>query len=234
MHMNPAIDPKQLEVLIGSDVFKQAQAAADAKRMEAHRAAVDKLLAHESDVAEIDAARAAVDEARKKFEPVATSYRKASFALADKEENLRDLERSHEHTASRLRHAAARHLPAIVPTTEWALNFAAHEVRNSLTVQAVAERNWNGASRNRYESNAADVDAALVQVEKLRELLAEFALDPAPAESIRQRLATEAGRLIDLAKQCGAAVAHHLPAELRPGIYVEKPERQGPYIVPTQ
>ena len=231
--MNRNIDPKKLELLLNSDAFKAAEAAADAKRMEAHRLAVDKLLAHEADVATLDAARAAVAEVRRKFEPAEAAHRKASIALIEKESNLRSMEWSHDHNASRLRNDAADHLPAIVPATESALYFAAHEIRNALSVQAVAERDWKGATRSRYESNAAAVDAALVQVEMLRELLAEFTLDPAPAESIREKLATEAGRLIDLAKQCGAAVAHHLPAELRPGLYVEKPERQGPYVIPS-
>ena len=115
--MNPAIDPKQLEVLIGSDVFKQAQATADAKRIAAHRAAVDALLTHEADTTALEAARAAVDEARRKLEPVEAAYRKARIELAERESHLQSLAWSREHLAGRLRHEAARHLPEIVVAT---------------------------------------------------------------------------------------------------------------------
>jgi hypothetical protein len=230
--MNPAIDPKQLEVLIGSDVFKQAQAAADAKRIAAHRAAADALLAHEADITALEAASAAVDEARRKFEPVAATYRKASIALNEKESDLQSLAWSRDHVASRLRHEAARHLPAIVAATESALYFCAHEIRNSLSVQTSTERDWTGGARPRYSDNSTAVGAALAQLESLRELLDRLALEPMPAQEIVAALSTEAGRLIGLAKACGASIAHHLPAELRPGLFVEKPDRQGPYIIP--
>ena len=230
--MRTTIDQKQLETLMASDVFKAIQTAADAKRLESHRAAVNALLAKESDTTEIDAARVAVDEARRKFEPILANYRKAAFSLSEKEINLRDLASSHENTCGQLRRATESHLPDIVHHTESALGFVAHEIRNSLTVQTMQERDWKGSVRNRYESNQGAIDEALAQVEAMRELLARFALEPLPLDEIIQTLSTEAATLIKLSKDCGASAAHHLPAEIRPGLYVEKPERSGPYVIP--
>jgi len=222
--MRITIDPKKLEVLMASDVYKAIQTAADEKRVAAHRAAVDALLAKQSDTAAITAARTAFEEARAKFEPIEANYRKARIALSAKESNLRDLEWSHDHTGNRLRNVAASHLLPVVHATESALHFAAHEIRNALNVQTTAQRDFRGAYQNRYESNQAAIDEALAQVQTMRELIDRFTFEPLPETEIIELLSTEARRLIELAKVCGAMVAHHLPAEIRHGLYIEKPE----------
>jgi hypothetical protein len=76
------------------------------------------------------------------------------------------------------------------------------------------------------------MDAALAQIEAMREIIGALMLNPTPSEEITETLSTEAAKLIELAKVCGAMVAHHLPEAVRPGLFVERPERKGLYAFP--
>jgi hypothetical protein len=226
--MNTNERESALAVLLKSDAMRSALAAEDSKRMAAHQAAVDALLAHEAGGGELEAAAAGVEDARAKLAPIEAKFRTAAQAVALAESTLRDMQWRRDHHASRLRREAGRHVPPIVNATEGALYFVANDIGNRLDVWPSIERDWKGATLTRYESNRPAIDAALGQVQVIRDLIYRFMLEPKPAGEIIETLSTEAAILIDLAKACGAMVAHHLPAEIRPA-YFEKPERLGPY-----
>jgi hypothetical protein len=229
--MRTTIDQKQLEALMASEVFKRVQIDADEKRVAAHQAAVDALLTHEADTAAIDTARAAVDEARRKFEPIETTYRKAAYALHEKESSLKDLTWSHEHTCGHLRKDAASHLPPNVGELDRALYFIAHEIRAEFKSRVNQVPMFMGGNRERITDNNAQVDAALACVESLRVTIAEMAIQPMAEAEIKARLSAECAGLVELAHEAGAMVRHLLPEELRGPGFVDKPEFKGPRVL---
>jgi hypothetical protein len=224
-------DPKQLETLLTSDVFKRVQIDADEKRMAAHQIAVDDLLARETDTAAIDAARAAAAEARRKFEPIETTYRRAAYSLHEKESSVKDLTWSHEHTCGQLRKDAASHTPPIVGELDRALYFIACEIRGAFKSRVNQVPLLMGGNRERITHNTAQVDAALACVESLRVTLEEMAIQPMASEAIRARLSAESDKLCELAHEAGTMVRHLLPEELRGPGFVDKPEFKGPRVL---
>lgn len=226
------LDPKQLENLMASDVFRQAQAAADAQRVEAHQAAVDALLEHESDIAELTSAQDATEAARRELLPAESAYlaarRKHAAAVAVE---MR-IAACRENRANALRAEAVKHTPDILRRFDAALYLARSIILSAFTSREHYQPTMFGGFRTTITDNSRDVDAALDQVETCRELVAELEIQPMPGDEIHKLLNAESAKLVNLAKEAGVSLIFWLPEELRQGALAEKPERQGPYIFP--
>jgi hypothetical protein len=228
MNTNP-----NLEVLLNSEIYKDVVRQADAKRLEAHRAAVDVLLEHQTDTGKLDACIAATEKARKEFEPRQAAYNKALMVLIRAEVEQADTSRSHESISGRLRAEAVKHAPEILRRFDAALYQIPAVIRAAYTTRSHHEPLTLGGTRAVYADNLQQIEAATAQVEACRELIAELEVRPMPQDEVMAMLSAEATKLILLAKEAGALVAYYLPEELRGGALAEKLEREGRYIFPS-
>jgi hypothetical protein len=224
------LDPKAIEALMGSAVFKAAQAEQDAQRVAAHRAAVDALAAHERDTAAIDAARQAAEQARKKFEPAQAAYVKALQALSEAEAHLREVTWSRQHQTGRLERQAATHLPGIVQELDRALYDVPGDIRSGFKVKAHKTPLLMGGTSVTTATNAGEIQAAVDFVASIRAGLRELETHPMSEAEIVERLREDCARLCELAAEAGAMVRHLLPELLRGAGPVERPEREGKIV----
>jgi hypothetical protein len=218
-------DTSKISTLLNSPVFKAAAAAADAQRMAAHQTAVDELLTHEADTAELTAAQDEAEAARRELQPIEAAYFTARQKQAAASADVLRITTRHELRSNKLRGEAAKHLPEVMARTEHALYFVEAEIRGSFNVKEWREPTLMGY-RTMCSDNGAEMGAALEQAGKVRAELARLAIEPTPTDEIIKRLSAEAAVLIDLAKAAGALVALHLPEEIRAGAHAEKPERK--------
>jgi len=228
-----ATDTNKISTLLNSPAFRAAEAAADAERVQLHQAAVDALLTHEADTAELTAAQDEAEAARRELQHIEAAYftvrQKHAAASADviRATTRRDFQ------SNKLRAEAAKHLPEVMARTEHALRFIESDIRASFNHRTREVPTLGHGNRCEYFDNGEAINAAQDRAGRLRELLERLALEPMASDAIIKLLSVEAVRLIELAKACGALVAHHLPEQIRQGVTAEKPEiEKRAYVFP--
>lgn len=227
--MNP-----NLEVLLNSEIYKDVLRQADAKRLAAHRAAVDALLEFEADSAKLDECIAAIGKARKEFELRQIAYNKALAGLIHAEAERVETSLSRESISGRLRTEAAKHAPEVLRRFDAALHQISAAIRAAYTRHSHHEPLTIGGTRAVHSDNLAQVDAAIAQADACRELIAELEVRPMPHDELLALLSADVAKLIRLAEETGALVAFWLPEELRAGSLAERPEREGEYVLPSR
>lgn len=207
------LDQKIIDQLTSSAVYKQIELEADARRVEAHRVALEAIMHHEKATRPgIEKARAELTKAEEEVTRLEPGYYRAIEGRNALQSKVASLEYSAGHIREQLTNKLDEHLPAFVKQLELALLFVGNDLRAAFRVKSSWEPlAFGNGRREQVATNQAECDAAQACKDRMLSFCKDLRTKPLPSLEITEALTRELGELRKLARAVNVEIDGRLP-----------------------